>query len=102
MDDRTHAVRDLLRSMAPAASIPYIRSFQLPEEEELALIEIDARGKSVQQVAQARNLSPETVKRRRQKALRKLARGRKEDAHEEVHCPAAVTAGPHDLQTLTL
>ena len=74
MDDRTRAVREMLRSMCPAASIPYIRSFQLPEEEELVLIEIDARGKSVQQVAQDRSLSPETVKRRRRRALRKLAR----------------------------
>ena len=73
MDDRTLAVRTLRRSMCPAASIPYIRSFQLPEEEELVLIECDARGKSVQQVAQSMNLSPETVWRRRRAALLKLS-----------------------------
>ena len=44
MDDRTLAVRQMLRSMCPAASIPYIQGFQLPEEEELVLIECDARG----------------------------------------------------------
>ena len=73
MDDRSHAVRAMLRAMAPAASIPYIRSFQLPEEEELVLIECDARGKSVQQVAQAMSLSPETVWRRRRAGLLKIS-----------------------------
>ena len=73
MDDRTHAVRAMLRSMCPSASIPYIQSFQLPEEEERVLIECDARRKSVQQVAMAMCLSPETVWRRRRAALTKLS-----------------------------
>lgn len=73
MDDRTQAVRHMLRSMCPSASIPFIQKFQLPEEEELVLIECDARGKSVQQVAQSMNLSPETVWRRRRAALLKIA-----------------------------
>lgn len=74
MDGRTFAVRAMLRAMAPSASIPYIRSFQLPEEEEFVLVECDARGKSVQQVAQALSLSPETVWRRRRNALLKISR----------------------------
>lgn len=73
MNDRSKAVRARLRSLAPAASIPYIKSFQLPEEEELVLIEVDARGKSVQQVAMAHALSVETVGRRRHRALAKIA-----------------------------
>ena len=73
MDDRTRAVRGMLRGMAPSASIPYIKSFQLPEEEELALIECDARGRSVQQVDMALHVSSETVKRRRRSALRKIS-----------------------------
>ena len=73
MDDRTRAVRTRLRSMCPAVSIPFIQKFQLPEEEERVLIECDARGKSVQQVAQAMNLSPATVWRRRRAALMKIA-----------------------------
>lgn len=48
MDRLSREVRQMLRSMAPAKSIPYIQSFQLPEEEELTLIECDARRKSVQ------------------------------------------------------
>ena len=74
MDDRTHAVRAMLRGMCPSASIPYIQSFQLPEEEERVLIECDARRKSVQQVAMAMSLSPETVWRRRRAALMKIAK----------------------------
>lgn len=72
MDQRSRAVRAKLRGMAPVASIPYIQSFQLPEEEERVLIECDARGRSVQQVAQTMRLSPETIWRRRRRALRKL------------------------------
>lgn len=74
MDQRSRTVRAKLRGMAPAASIPYIQSFQLPEDEELVLIECDARGRSVQQVAQAMRLSPETVWRRRRSALRKISK----------------------------
>lgn len=73
MDQRSRDLRAKLRSMAPAVSIPYIKSFQLPEEEERVLIECDARGRSVTQVAQAMRLSPETVSRRRRRALRKIA-----------------------------
>lgn len=74
MDERSRLVRARLRGMAPAVSIPYIRSFQLPEDEERVLIECDARGKSVEQVAQEMRLSPESVWRRRQRALRKIAK----------------------------
>lgn len=102
MDDRTHAVRAMLRSMCPSASIPYIKQFQLPEEEELVLIECDARGKSVQQVAQSMNLSPETVWRRRRAGLLKISRGRKEVNYEEIPLSGAVAKRPHILQTLTL
>lgn len=73
MDQNSRAVRKRLRGMAPAVSIPYIKSFQLPEEEERVLIECDARGRSVTQVAQTMRLSPETVSRRRRRALRKIS-----------------------------
>ena len=72
MDNRSKAVRRQLRSMAPSQSIPYIQSFQLPAEEEQVLIECEARGKSVQQVAMSMNLSAETVWRRRRTALAKI------------------------------
>lgn len=72
MDQHSRVVRAKLRGMAPAASIPYIQSFQLPEDEERVLIECDARRRSVQQVAIDMSLSPETIWRRRKNALKKL------------------------------
>lgn len=74
MDQRSRIVRAQLRGMAPAASIPYIQSFQLPEDEERVLIECDARRRSVQQVAQDLCLSQETVWRRHRSALKKLSK----------------------------
>lgn len=75
MDELSKDLRARLREMAPVRSIPYIRSFQLPPEEELVLIEgRECRGKSVQQIALEQNLSVETVKRRRQSALSKICR----------------------------
>lgn len=73
MDTRAKETRRRLRSMAPSRSIPYIQSFQLPAEEEQVLVECEARGKSVQQVAMSMNLSAETVWRRRKAALRKIS-----------------------------
>lgn len=73
MDARSREVRQTLRDMAPSLSIPIIRRCQLPEEEEAAVIEIDVRRHSVQQVAMAAHVSEETVKRRRKAALRKLS-----------------------------
>lgn len=72
MDPRARTVRAMLRGMAPAVSIPYIQGFCLPTEEERVLIECDANGKSVEQVAQMLRMSPETVKRRRRRAFQKI------------------------------
>lgn len=73
VDRRSMETRRKLREMAPVKSIPYIQSFQLPPEEELVLIEKEARGKSVLQIALANNMSVESVKRRRKAALRKIS-----------------------------
>lgn len=72
MDETSRAVRQMLQSMAPSISIPFIKSFQLPSEEELVLIEFDARRKSLQQIAMETNMSVESVKRRRRSAMRKI------------------------------
>lgn len=74
MDAASRAVRSMLRSMAPVQSIPYIQSFQLPEDEELVLIQCECRRRSVQEVALTHSMSVETVKRRRRSALRKISR----------------------------
>ena len=73
MDKSSKDLRARLAAMAPVRSIPYIQSFQLPHEEELVLIEEEARGKSVQQIALDHNLSVETVWRRRKAALKKIS-----------------------------
>ena len=73
MNEKTFAVRAMLCRMAPVKSIPIIQSFPLPAEEEMVLIEKEARGKSIQQIAMEHNMSVETVKRRRRSALEKIA-----------------------------
>ncbi len=73
MQEKTFAVRAMLRRMAPCKSIPIIQAYLLPEEEEMVLIEHEARGKSLQKIALEHNMSIETVKRRRRSALEKIA-----------------------------
>lgn len=51
----------------------YIRSFELPEEEELYLIECDVRKKSVVQASLDHHSTPDVVKRRRQAAYAHIA-----------------------------
>lgn len=63
----------MLESMAPVRSIPYIKSFQLPVEEELFIIEREAMRKSIQQIAMEHHVSVETVKRRRKSAFKKIS-----------------------------
>lgn len=72
MNSRHRAVRALLQSMAPKRAVDFIRSFELPEEEETFLIECDVRRKSYTQAAQDHATTPETIKRRRQRAYSKI------------------------------
>lgn len=73
MNSQHRAIRALLQTMAPRRAIDYIRSFQLPEEEELFLIECDVRSKSYAEAAAEHNMTPEVIKRRRQRAYAKIA-----------------------------
>ena len=73
MNEKTCAVRAMLKCMAPCRSIPVIQSFLLPYEEEMVLIEHEANGKSLTQIAMENNLSIETVKRRRKNALIRIS-----------------------------
>lgn len=73
MNEKTFAVRAMLKSMAPCRSIPVIQSFLLPQEEEMVLIEHEANGKSLTQIAMENNLSIETVKRRRKNAFIRIS-----------------------------
>lgn len=73
MNERHRAIRALLTTMSPKRAIEYIKSFELPQDEETALIECDVRRKSCIQAAETLHISPDTVKRYRQRAYRKIA-----------------------------
>lgn len=73
MNSKHRAIRSLLSSMSPRRAIAYIQAFELPEEEELFLIECDVRGLSYVQAADKHATTPEVIKRRRQRAYSKIA-----------------------------
>lgn len=73
MNGQHRAIRALLQTMAPRRAVEYIRSFQLPAEEERMLIECDVQGKSCIQAAEACCTTPDTVKRRRKRAYIKIS-----------------------------
>lgn len=73
MDKQHRAIRAQLSAMAPRRAVAYIRSFELPPDEMACLVECDVRGRSCVQVAFEMNLSPDTVKKYRRKAYRKIA-----------------------------
>lgn len=73
MNDQHRAIRALLSTMAPKRAVSYIRSFELPEEEELYLIECDVRRKSYTQAALDNNTTPEVVKRRKRSGYAHIA-----------------------------
>lgn len=73
MNSQHRAIRALLQSMAPKRAIAYIRAFELPEEEARYLIECDVRRKSYVKAAEDNHTTPEVIKRRRQRAYRKIA-----------------------------
>lgn len=78
MDEQRKAVRRKLRGMAPSISIPYIKSFLLPDEEEAVVIRHDCRGESLVQIALSMSLSVESVRRRHLAALSKILQGASE------------------------
>lgn len=73
MNERHRAIRALLTSTSPRRAVEYIRAFELPEDEETALILCDVRRKSCLEAARALSVSPETVKRYRHRAYAKIA-----------------------------
>ncbi len=78
MDKFHMEIRSKLSTMSPKRAILLIRGFDLPEEEERCLIECDVRRKSYTQVSELLHISPESVKRRRQRAFQKIADEMKE------------------------
>lgn len=73
MNERHKAIRANLTSMAPKRAVEYIKAFELPEDEERYLIDCDVRGKSHVEVGMEYNVSPDWVKKKRQRAYLKIA-----------------------------
>ena len=57
--------------MAPNRAVEFVRSFDLPEEAQ-SIILCDVRQKSYVQASDILHLSPESIKRKRRKALDKI------------------------------
>lgn len=75
VDPETRTIRAMLCAMCPKRAVEYIKAFELPPEEEMVLIEREVRKRSVQQIADAYKMSPETVKHRRRAAFHKIKDG---------------------------
>lgn len=73
MNAQHKAIRALLTTMAPKRAIEYIKSFELPEEEELFLIECDVRKKSYFRAADDNYTTPEVIKNRKRSAYAHIA-----------------------------
>lgn len=75
MDSQHKAIRALLTTMAPNRAIGYIKSFNLPEEEEYCLIECDVKRKSYSQLVTDNDkpFSPEVIKKRKNSAYAHIA-----------------------------
>ncbi len=73
MNEQHRAIRALLTTMSPKRAVGYIKSFELPADEETVLIECDVRQKSCVQVGYSLHVAPDTVKRYRRQAYRKIA-----------------------------
>lgn len=78
MNEQHRAIRALLTTMSPKRAVGYIKSFELPADEETVLIECDVRRKSYAQVCGALHLSPEAVNRARHRAYKKIVDETKE------------------------
>lgn len=73
MNTQHKAIRALLTTMAPKRAAEYIKSFELPAEEELFLLECDVRRKSYVKAADDNHTTPEVIKRRKMSAYAHIA-----------------------------
>jgi len=73
MNSQSRTIRAVISSMGPRRAESYIRAFDLLEDEAEYIIEREVLKKSIQQIASAHNVSPETVKRRRKSGFQKIA-----------------------------
>jgi DNA-directed RNA polymerase specialized sigma24 family protein len=72
MNDRTQAVRTALRGFSRKDAVALVKSFDLDPLEETCIIG-HVMGKSCVEISMEQNVSVETVKRRRNAALARIA-----------------------------
>lgn len=72
MDIKAKALREALRDMTPAKSIPVVKSFQLTKDQERSIIDVDIRRKSITQSAMENHASPEAVKKSRERGFYRM------------------------------
>lgn len=73
MDNQHRSIRHMLGGMAPTRAAAYVKSFELPEDEEFCILNCDVRKKSCVQTAMMINLSPESVKKKRRAGYSKIS-----------------------------
>lgn len=73
MNEQHRAIRALLTTMSPRRAVGYIQSFELPPDEEAALIECDVRQKSCVQTADRLHVSVDGLAKIRRRAYKKIA-----------------------------
>lgn len=73
MNPQHKKIRTMLSVMSPNRAAAYIKSFNLPADEENCLVECEVRGLSYVQAADRLNMSPECIKRSRRKAFAHIA-----------------------------
>lgn len=73
MKEQHRAIRALLTTMSPRRAMEYVKAFELPEDEETALIECDVRGKSCIQTAETLHMSVDGLWKIRRRAYQKIA-----------------------------
>ena len=72
MSDAFRRLRSAIRKLPTRNAAAFVAAFHLPESEELAVLLIDVERLSAVQTAEAMNVSPETVKRRRAAAYARM------------------------------
>ena len=72
MNTAHKAIRTVLTDWPPDLAKKFVRSMHLPAEEELCIIACDVEKKSYTQISLSEHISPETVKKRRQRGYDKI------------------------------
>lgn len=75
MNSQHRAIRALIAAMAPNRAIDYIKSFNLPAEEEYCLIECDVKRRCYAELVTDKDkpFSPEVIKKRKNSAYAHIA-----------------------------